>query len=58
MLTIIQPSHNLLHQLHHVRPVYYLLQHTQCGLMSYPLLCFYILVYIQHIQLEQKDLIP
>jgi hypothetical protein len=39
MVPIRQPSHNMLHQLYQVRLVCYLLQHTQCGIMSYPLLC-------------------
>jgi hypothetical protein len=32
-------NHNLLHQLYQVKPVCYLLQHTQCDIMSCPLLC-------------------
>ncbi len=35
MLTIRQPSHNLLHQLYKVKLVCYLLQCSLCGIMSY-----------------------
>jgi hypothetical protein len=38
-ISIIQPNQNLLHQLHQAKPICYLLQHTQRGIMSYPLLC-------------------
>ncbi len=34
-----QSNHNLLHQLYQIKPICYLLQHTQCAIMSYPLLC-------------------
>jgi hypothetical protein len=32
-------DHNLLHQLYQEKPVCYLLQRTQYGITSYPLLC-------------------
>jgi hypothetical protein len=37
MLTIKQHGHNLLHHSYQVKPMCYLLQHTQCGITLYPL---------------------
>lgn len=49
-----QPS---LHHLYQVGPMFFLHLHAQCSIMSLPLTYFQILVSIQHILLELKDLI-